>query len=336
MKRIILSFCCLLAAQWMIAQTPQIREIMFRGTELHDLGKYKEALAEYKKALALDPNSSLVNYEISFTLLAMKKYDEAIEYADKVLKLKQGDEVEALIVKGSAQDDSGKPKEAIKTYEYGLKKFEPHHLIYFNLALTQYRMGNRKEAEENLENAIQTNPGHSSSHYMLGMIMAESQQKSKAILALNMFLLIEDNTQRSEVALAMINKMMGLGVEAGDEKTVIYLNKEAMDDDFGPADLFLSLNHALRNTDEFKDMPKDDFFAQSLVKFHSLTSELYKEQKGFYWKMYVGFFSLMHKEEILEPMAYYVQKIKKSVEVDTYIATHPEEMKKLNAFFSGE
>ena len=37
------------------------------GIELHNQGHYKEAIAMYKRALEIEPKSSLVNYEISFS-----------------------------------------------------------------------------------------------------------------------------------------------------------------------------------------------------------------------------------------------------------------------------
>lgn len=336
MKRSLILFLCLLSTTILRSQNVQVWNHIKKGTELHDQGKYKEALAEYKNALALDPNSEAANYEISFTHLTMKNYEEAIAYADKVLKMKGKHMVEAVIVKGSAQDDMGQPKEAIKTYQFGIKKLEPYYLIYYNLALTQVRIGENEEALENLEKAIRLRPSHASSHYMVGILMAGQQQRSKAILAFSLFLLSENNTERSEVALAFMEKMMMGNTETKGNNTTIYLDANGMVGDFGAADLFLSLNSALREDENFKEMSEEEFFSYSLTSFLKMVNELRKENKGFFWEIYVDFFGEMENAEVLEPYSYYIQKVKKSIPVDTYIASHPKEMEKFFAFFSEE
>ena len=50
-------------------------------------GNHEEAIAESKKAVALDPVSPVINWSLEFTLFNARRYDEAIEQARKTLEI---------------------------------------------------------------------------------------------------------------------------------------------------------------------------------------------------------------------------------------------------------
>lgn len=54
---------------------------------LTDLGEHEEAIAQGKKAVALDPVSPLMNWSLEFDLYWARRYDEAIEQAYKTLEI---------------------------------------------------------------------------------------------------------------------------------------------------------------------------------------------------------------------------------------------------------
>ncbi len=51
------------------------------------LGKHDEAIAESKKALALDPLSPLINWDLAFSYYWARRYDDAIEQDQKTLEI---------------------------------------------------------------------------------------------------------------------------------------------------------------------------------------------------------------------------------------------------------
>jgi len=51
------------------------------------LGKHNEDIAEYRKALALDPLSSLISWDLAFTFYNARHYEEAIEQDHKTLEI---------------------------------------------------------------------------------------------------------------------------------------------------------------------------------------------------------------------------------------------------------
>ena len=104
-------------------QQDKIKDIVSQGTDLHDKGKYDEAIVMYKTALQIDENSTLANYELSYTYMAAGQYDNAVKYSKKVIELNTDNQQGAYIVLGSSLDMQGKPGKAIKAYEEGLEKF---------------------------------------------------------------------------------------------------------------------------------------------------------------------------------------------------------------------
>ena len=54
---------------------------------LHNLSKYQEAIEWYDKALKIDPNNILALNNKGLALSNLGKYQEAIEWYDKALKI---------------------------------------------------------------------------------------------------------------------------------------------------------------------------------------------------------------------------------------------------------
>lgn len=100
----------------LVAQT-DIEKLVMEGIEHHDKGEYDKAIESYKKALKIDPNSPLVNYEIALSYFSNEDYKKAVKYSDAVLD--EGSEYiqQAYVTKGSALDMMGKTKESIKVFE---------------------------------------------------------------------------------------------------------------------------------------------------------------------------------------------------------------------------
>lgn len=102
------------------AQT-NIEELVKEGVQLYDNGDYNKAIEVYKKALELEPKSTLANYELALTYFTTGNYEKAIEHSDIVLKQKSDYIIQAYITKGSALDQLGKTKESIKLFEKAIK-----------------------------------------------------------------------------------------------------------------------------------------------------------------------------------------------------------------------
>src|SRR5690554_4710826 len=117
-----------------IAQS-SVEDFVTEGIQYHDKGDYDKAIETYKKALEINPESTLTNYEIALSYFKKGDFKKAIEHSDVVLNQNKDHMIQAYMAKGSALDMLGKTKESIKLFKKAIKKTGGHYLLYYNLGL---------------------------------------------------------------------------------------------------------------------------------------------------------------------------------------------------------
>ncbi len=288
-----------------------VEQYVQEGIAYHDAGDYQSAIEAYQHALYLNPNSSLANYEIAMTFSALSEHDSAMKYVNRVIELDDGNLLPAFIIKGNTQDALGDPKAALKTYEDALKKLGGHFMLYYNMGLTHYTLGNHDEAMNALVTGISSNGSHSSSHLLLGKLMFEMNQPVKSLLSLYYFLLMEPNSARSPEAYRLIlAQLTGNAKKEGNSINImIPTSGEKNNDDFSPATLMLSMFGALNLSDENKDQTPEEKFISNTESFFKILGELKKKKnKGLWWEFYVPFFYDLAKSKHLDTYCYYISQ----------------------------
>jgi Tfp pilus assembly protein PilF len=99
----------------------------YLGWTYHDLGKADDAIAECKRAIALDPDFGNPYNDIGAYLIALGRYDEAIGW----LQL------------------------AVKAPRYG-----PRHYPHFNLGRAYFAKDMLRSAKESFQKALDIEPGY--------------------------------------------------------------------------------------------------------------------------------------------------------------------------------
>ncbi len=193
-RRLLILFSIQLLTCLSFGQNSEIESLVQEGIALHDQGEYEKAVEMYKMALSIDPNSSLVNYEISFSYFSAKDYKNAEKYSKKVIEINNGNLLGAYITYGSALDMQGKINKSIKVYEKAMKDFD-NYLLYYNHAISCFNSGKINKAYESALKAINNNSSYASSHLILSKIMEKQGVRIKAMLPIYFFLLIEPNSQ---------------------------------------------------------------------------------------------------------------------------------------------
>jgi Uncharacterized enzyme of heme biosynthesis len=316
----------------LFAQEDKVKELVSQGVVLNDEGKYDEAIERYKAALEIDKNSSLANYEMSYTCMASGKYEEAVKYSKKVIKLNQDNLHGAYIVCGSSLDMMGEPEKAIKVFEEGLEKFQASNLLNYNLAITAFKIKDLEKAEKAAINGIICKPQHCSSHLILSSVMQANKQRVKSVLPLYYSLILEPNSKRSKQYYTNLLGQMNQGVERKDAKNINVMvpNFAAADSTFGAAEMMISLSAASGITDEKKS--KMESFVESTKSLFSILGELKKENKGIWWDFYVTKFDDLVKSGNYEAFCYYISQSASNEEIGSWIMKHPEQMEKFNAW----
>ncbi|RYE00420.1 MAG: tetratricopeptide repeat protein, partial [Sphingobacteriales bacterium] len=276
------------------------------GTDLHDRGYFEEAIASYDSALRYNPFYYTALYEKALTLAEMKRYPEAATLCASLIEhYPDSSNKGAYVLYGTMLDNQGKGTEAVKVYGEGIRKNPQSYLLYFNRGVTQFQMQNVVEAEADLIHALARNPYHAGSHNVMAYVQHDAN-RVYAILANTVLLAVEPRTERSRLALARLDKLIGAGVEKKDSSNInitLFMpdekesKKEA--NNFRNIELILSLSVASSISEN-----KNDAHAGRLVRImETLAASLAEQQKegrGFAWRFYAPFVSRLKKDGHLE------------------------------------
>ncbi len=310
-KGTVLFFTLLLVITGIKAQS-DIDNFVNEGIQYHDQGDYEKAIETYKKALEINPKSSLVNYEIAYSYFSNGDYKNAVKHTDVVLDQNADHIIPAYIIKGSALDMQGKTKESIKLLEKAIKKTEGSYLLFYNLALNYYKLNELDSAEENAVKAIETNPNHASSHLMLANIHDQWGNSVQTLLAIHYFLFLEPNSERSVPAYQMLLKNFGGNVSKDDSKpnTINIMLSSSNDSQFGAAELMVSMLEASKSLEENEGKTEDELFVENTGSFFKVLGELRKKNnREIWWNFYTPFFYDLAKSDHLEAYCNYISQI---------------------------
>ena len=296
----------LLLAAPAVSQTPLV-DLVKQGIELHDAGQYEQALAKYKQALKLDTKSPLVHYELGYTYFAMGNYKLAVKHADKAMKNPQNLGAQIYLLKANALDESGQSKKAVAEYREAIKRFPEENMLYFNLGVALYKLKELAGAETAFQNSIQLKLGHASSHFYLGLLKLEQDQRAQGILPLYFFLLLEPDTKRSGAAFLQLKKAFNRGVDRQDEKNIsISLTTGGLESEFAAADLYISLLSAQGLMEEEAVLSEEARFAKNTEELLTMLVGMGEDKEGFWWDVYVAFFDILLGEGHAEAFSYYI------------------------------
>lgn len=313
MKYIIL--CLALLSININSAQDEILDLVEQGIVYHDLGSYEKAIETYKKALEIDKNSPLVNYEIALTYFYNNDCKKAIKHSDIVID-NDGDHVkESIITKGSCLEILGKTRQSINLFKKALETYDDEILIYYNLALNYYKLKDFENAEKYVTQGIAVQTEHASSHLLLGYLNFDNNKRVQSLLNLHYFLFLEPGSARSPQAAGMIQSMMSHNVTIDkDQPNTINISFSASsetgsDDDFGAAEMMLSLLEASKAIEENEGKTDDDLFIENTSSFFSMLGELQDEKKtGIYWEHYIPFFNNLAKSDHMPAYCHYVMQ----------------------------
>jgi len=331
MKNLVALFFSFIFLVTVYGQNKFLEDIVSQGTQLHDEGKYDEAIEKYKEALKIDPNSTIANYEMSFTYFTTEKWEEAIIYSQKVIKLKGNNQHEAFIVLGNSLDMLGNSEKAIKTYEQALKKFPKSNLLNYNLALSLYNQGDLKKAEKAAINAILAKPTHGSSHLLLSAIMKKRGERVKSILPIYYFLMIEPKSKRSNSNYMTLTTKLGVGVVQKDEKNINITipSLKGTDSEFGAVEIMVSMLAASKYLEENMGKSEMQLFIDTNKSLFSVLNELKRKNKGFWWDFYVTKLYALVESNNIEAFSYHISQSANNNDVAKWISENASKMKNL-------
>lgn len=158
-----------------------------RANYLRDIGKNKEALADYTKRLSLgqdDPDPFNSRGKLYFnsnnpdTLkLALQDYNEAIRL--------EPDKSEYYVNRGSTKARLGDPMGAIEDYNKAEELLPGNPQLHYNRSIINHQIGNYQAEKADIEKYLQSNPNHIGMLTNHGAVLRLLGQVDKAIVQLN-------------------------------------------------------------------------------------------------------------------------------------------------------
>lgn len=300
----------------------QLVELLRKGNAQHDVGNYELALEYYNKALKLDSISGIVHYEIAYTLLAMKRYDEAAEFSRKVIVLDSKQQQGAYLMLGSALNMAGKPQEAIQVYLDGLIKFRGLHQLHYNLALAYFDIGNLAKSEEAIYRSLQMRPGHVNSHLLLGKVSAARGDNIKAVLSFSYVLYLDPEIYNAQEIAEMLQDRITLLFDPKSDS--LYVGLFSGDSIFGR--LYQRLN-AIKN----KEMLNAAFTDHLCSLFHDL--EAVSDTGHPLWSdLYAGTFHGLHASGHCEAYAHSLSQLNTTADNEQWVRLNQVKVQEMRSW----
>ncbi|MHA4810836.1 tetratricopeptide repeat protein [Flavitalea flava] len=151
------------------------------GRILDSTGKLPEALAEFQKAIQLDPSNGLFHLNAGMIFQALNKTEEAGAAYRKAIELDPKDAT-AHNNLGALLYDRNQDIEAIKEYKQAISIDPVYITSYSNLGLAYSRQRLFEEAIANYTRAIELDPKEPSYHNDLGSILTKMERWEEALL----------------------------------------------------------------------------------------------------------------------------------------------------------
>ncbi|MGH7993499.1 MAG: tetratricopeptide repeat protein, partial [Limisphaerales bacterium] len=140
-------------------------------------GRVEEAVAQYQKALQINPGFAEAHNDLGAALFQQGKVDEAIVQYQRALQIKP-DYAEACCNLGSAFRQKERIDEAIVYYQKALRIKPDYAEACYDLGNVFSRKGSMDEAIANYQKALQINPGYLEAQNNLAWVLATCPQAS--------------------------------------------------------------------------------------------------------------------------------------------------------------
>jgi tetratricopeptide (TPR) repeat protein len=190
-----------------------IQALIKQGIDLHNAGKYAEAIEKYNEVLKVDPANGYANYEIAFSLYASKKGNEAVSYLEKAVQSSNISlHAAAYSLMGSIYDENHQTQKAVDAYNAAIKINPDYPQLFFNEGIAYFRNRQFAEAENCAIDAIRHDPKNASSQRLYALVTFHQNKRMNALLGFCSFILLEPNTARSAEAYNNIQSILKGGV----------------------------------------------------------------------------------------------------------------------------
>jgi tetratricopeptide (TPR) repeat protein len=160
------------------------------GVTYHKQSKFPEAIKEFQKALAANPEFIEAGLNLAATLCDLSHYDEAravfaklagqVDPRKRQPNLVLGRLANQHVSNGHAYAESAMLNDAIQEYKKALSLFERMPDVKMALAKLYVRVGQHERARLEFEELIKMSPSHTEAHTWLGILYYKLGRREEA------------------------------------------------------------------------------------------------------------------------------------------------------------
>ncbi len=158
---------------WIKSGLPQsARAHVKYGTSLQQAGRVEDAAAEFRTALALEPDADGADYRLGQTLGDLAKPEEAAQHLERALQLDSRD-ADVHGEYATVLERLGRNEEALAEYKKAIQLNPKAARVHYNLGMFLAHQGRVDEAIAEFQNALRQNTNLPHAHYYLGRALYE-------------------------------------------------------------------------------------------------------------------------------------------------------------------
>lgn len=158
----------------------QASALHFKGNLEADNKRYDEAIAYYNKALKIDPDFELPYIGLGSIYEEQKKYPQAIVNYNKAIALNPSFDF-AYANLGNIYEAYNESGKAVEYYRKAIKVNPRNEDAYNGLGIIYYNNGENDKAEKQYKKALQINPKHAYVYNNLSLVYQNKKEYQKAV-----------------------------------------------------------------------------------------------------------------------------------------------------------
>ena len=275
----------------------EISNLAAESSQNGDIEKTLEILSRVNKN---DSTFCSVMVSKSYYLMALKKYDEAIEMIDEGLTRNCGDSNAFFYVnKGVALLNQKKYIEATEVIDKGIINYPKNSLLWYNKGVLLEFQGKIEDAVEAYQTTILLNPVYRKAYFQLGNICYKQELISQALMCFNIYLLLEPD---ADDAFKILNSLDNVIKSKNENKR--NPNIEVSPDDTSFEELDLIINNRIALNTNYKTGNEIDI---ALIRQnHALLQQLeeFKGKGGFWDTKFVTLFKWIQNNGYFDAFSY--------------------------------
>jgi len=284
------------------AQNNQVEKLLKQGNALFDHQLYEDAINKYKQALTFDKENEQAHYELAYTYLTLKDWEEALYYSRLTLDFEDEYWLDALLIYGTVLVNKNNTKQAIREYKKALKKYPDEWLLYYNMSIAYEKQSELVLAESSLVKGLKINKAHLPSHVLLSSLMKKQGEVLKSMLPLYYCLLLEPDDSKKKELISQL-QVQWYVAQVQRKKVAEPISKHSTVSGLKLAES--KLNAIGREIS--KSQPDEPLkLIHQTIALLSMLSEVQTGELDFFDIQYVDFFTMVHRAGHTEAFSYFI------------------------------